>query len=88
MSEETNNKKISPDLIKHVQDRLGHDRRYAIDTSKIERELGWTPLVQFDEGILSTIKWYLQKNRRYFGKEFEYFIAEKFDAVSATIPAP
>ncbi len=46
-------------LIRFVTDRLGHDRRYAIDASKIGRDLGWKPLVGFDEGIRMTIKWYL-----------------------------
>jgi len=45
-------------LIKHVQDRLGHDRRYAIDCSKAERELGWRPQVSFDSGLRETIDWY------------------------------
>jgi dTDP-glucose 4,6-dehydratase len=45
-------------LIKHVQDRLGHDRRYAIDCSKAERELGWKPQVTFEEGLRETIGWY------------------------------
>jgi dTDP-glucose 4,6-dehydratase len=45
-------------LIRHVQDRPGHDRRYAIDCSKIERELGWRPAVPFDEGLRQTVDWY------------------------------
>ncbi|HKB01212.1 MAG TPA: dTDP-glucose 4,6-dehydratase [Gemmataceae bacterium] len=45
-------------LIRHVQDRLGHDRRYAIDCSKAERELGWAPRVMFDDGLRETIAWY------------------------------
>ncbi len=45
-------------LIKHVQDRPGHDRRYAIDCSKAERELGWAPQVKFADGIRETIAWY------------------------------
>ncbi len=47
-------------LIRFVADRLGHDRRYAIDASKIRRELGWKPEVEFDDGIRMTIKWYLE----------------------------
>ncbi len=43
-----------------VQDRPGHDRRYAIDASKLERELGWKPAETFDTGIRKTVKWYLQ----------------------------
>ncbi len=45
-------------LINHVTDRLGHDRRYAIDSSKIQREIGWKPEVSFEGGIRDTIKWY------------------------------
>jgi dTDP-glucose 4,6-dehydratase len=46
-------------LIRHVKDRPGHDRRYAIDASKIRRELGWTPSETFETGIRRTIAWYL-----------------------------
>jgi len=46
-------------LIKFVEDRLGHDRRYAIDSSKIQNELGWQPQMQFEEGIRTTIDWYM-----------------------------
>ena len=46
-------------LIRHVKDRPGHDRRYAIDSSKIMSELGWTPTVTFEQGMLKTIDWYL-----------------------------
>ena len=45
-------------LIRYVQDRLGHDRRYAIDCTKAERELGWTPQVTFEKGLKETIEWY------------------------------
>ena len=45
-------------LIQYVQDRPGHDRRYALDSSKIQRELGWSPLVGFEDGIRKTIEWY------------------------------
>ena len=49
----------SRNLITFVKDRPGHDRRYAIDASKIQRELGWTPAHQFEGGIRETIRWYL-----------------------------
>jgi len=47
-------------LIKYVQDRLGHDKRYAIDNSKIKKILGWKPKYSFDSGINKTIDWYLK----------------------------
>lgn len=47
------------ELIRYVQDRPGHDRRYAIDPAKIEQELGWHPEYNFDAGIAATIQWYL-----------------------------
>ncbi len=47
------------DLITHVTDRLGHDLRYAIDASKIERELGWTPQETFETGMRKTVQWYI-----------------------------
>ena len=50
---------ISYELISYVQDRLGHDARYAIDPEKIVTELGWYPETSFDEGIEQTIRWYL-----------------------------
>ena len=46
-------------LITHVTDRPGHDRRYAIDARKIERELGWKPAETFETGIRKTVQWYL-----------------------------
>ena len=48
------------DLITFVEDRPGHDLRYAIDASKIERELGWRPLETFESGIRKTVEWYLE----------------------------
>ena len=48
------------DLIRFVTDRPGHDRRYAIDPAKIQRELGWQPKVGFEAGLRRTIEWYLQ----------------------------
>ena len=47
------------DLITYVTDRPGHDARYAIDSRKLQRELGWEPSLQFEEGIERTVKWYL-----------------------------
>ena len=50
------------DQITFVTDRPGHDRRYAIDASKIERELGWKPSVTFEEGLARTVDWYLDND--------------------------
>ena len=47
------------DLITFVTDRLGHDARYAIDSTKLQKELGWEPSLQFEEGIEKTVRWYL-----------------------------
>ena len=47
-------------LITYVTDRLGHDARYAIDSSKLQKELGWEPSLQFEEGIERTVRWYLE----------------------------
>jgi dTDP-glucose 4,6-dehydratase len=47
-------------LIHFVKDRPGHDRRYAIDASKLKEELGWEPSVTFEEGIRRTIEWFLE----------------------------
>jgi dTDP-glucose 4,6-dehydratase len=49
----------SRQLISFVTDRPGHDRRYAIDAAKIQRELGWTPAHKFEDGIRETVRWYL-----------------------------
>lgn len=50
---------INESLISYVKDRLGHDKRYAIDPTKISEELGWTPETKFEDGIVKTIEWYL-----------------------------
>ena len=47
------------ELITYVADRKGHDMRYAIDYRKLQKELGWEPSLQFEEGIEETVKWYL-----------------------------
>ena len=52
----------SLELITHIKDRPGHDLRYAIDASKINKELGWSPTVTFEEGLSKTIDWYLDNN--------------------------
>ena len=52
----------SEKLVTYVKDRAGHDLRYAIDSSKLQRELGWTPSVRFEEGLEKTIDWYLSND--------------------------
>lgn len=52
-------KNINENLIRHIEDRLGHDRRYGIDPTKIRTDLGWYPETSFEEGIEKTITWYL-----------------------------
>lgn len=60
LSEHLNDPEINEGLIKHVEDRLGHDRRYGIDPSKIKADLGWYPETTFEVGIVKTIDWYLE----------------------------
>ena len=55
-------KKSYKDYITFVEDRAGHDRRYAIDATKIETQLGWKADENFDTGILKTVDWYLNKH--------------------------
>lgn len=70
----TNDELISEKLITHVKDRPGHDRRYAIDSTKIRKELGWKPEISFEEGLEVTIKWYLNNKQwveRVVGGEYK-----------------
>lgn len=61
MDEKLNRKKgTSKELIRYVKDRAGHDLRYAIDASKLEKELGWKPSITFEEGLSKTVDWYLE----------------------------
>ncbi len=67
----------SQSLITYVKDRAGHDLRYAIDASKINQELGWSPSVTFEEGLSKTIDWYLE-NKKWLenttsGKYLDYY---------------
>jgi dTDP-glucose 4,6-dehydratase len=77
-----NEKGTSEKLITYVTDRAGHDLRYAIDATKLKNELGWTPSLQFEEGISKTIDWYLANSewlnhvtsgdyREYYEKMYE-----------------
>ena len=51
------------DQISFVKDRLGHDKRYAIDSNKIEQEFGWKPSESFETGIKQTVQWYLDNEK-------------------------
>jgi dTDP-glucose 4,6-dehydratase len=64
------------ELITFVTDRPGHDRRYAIDCSRIERELGWTPSVDFEQGLARTVDWYLA-NEWWWGPLRERYAGER-----------
>lgn len=50
-------------LVTHVQDRPGHDLRYAIDSTKLQRELSWHPATTFEHGIEKTVRWYLEQRQ-------------------------
>ncbi len=71
----------SLDLITYVTDRLGHDARYAIDSTKLQKELGWEPSLQFEEGIEKTVRWYLE-NQEWMDNitsgEYEKYYSEMY----------
>jgi dTDP-glucose 4,6-dehydratase len=67
LRELTGDEEINEDLIRHIQDRPGHDRRYGIDATRIREQLGWKPEVGFEDGIARTIRWYLD-NREWTEK--------------------
>lgn len=70
-------------LIVHVEDRKGHDRRYAIDPAKIHRALGWLPETKFEDGIKKTIKWYLEHKKWWqdiVNGEYQEYYAKMYDS--------
>jgi len=72
----------SENLISFVKDRPGHDLRYAIDAVKISAELGWKPQVTFEEGLRSTIDWYLQHEswwRRIISGEYRHYYRKMYE---------
>jgi dTDP-glucose 4,6-dehydratase len=75
------------DLITYVEDRKGHDRRYAIDPAKIEREIGWKPEMDFEEGITRTIEWYISNEqwwkRILSGDYMEYYTIQYGERLKA-----
>ncbi len=68
----------SEDYIEFVPDRPGHDLRYAMDTTKIQRELGWEPKVRFEEGLRKTVEWYIENKDWLFEKKqyIDKFVAK------------
>jgi dTDP-glucose 4,6-dehydratase len=78
------NKPLS--LIRYVKDRPGHDRRYAVDCTKIERELGWKPTVSFEQGLCDTVAWY-QTNAAWVARvrsgEYLRYYERQYGAASA-----
>jgi dTDP-glucose 4,6-dehydratase len=76
-------------LIAHVTDRLGHDRRYAIDASKLRRELHWTPRHTFEAGLLETIRWYQQNEswwRRVKDGDYRQYYDRTYGELSRPCP--
>jgi dTDP-glucose 4,6-dehydratase len=73
-------------LITFVKDRPGHDRRYAIDPSKMEKELGWTPATGFEEGLSDTVGWYLANrpwwSRILSGQYMDYYKLQYGEKIS------
>ncbi len=71
----------SEDMIEYVKDRPGHDKRYAIDSSKIETELGWKPEYKFDEAIVQTVEWYKQNKNwweRILSGEYQEYYKKQY----------
>jgi dTDP-glucose 4,6-dehydratase len=79
-------------LIRHVADRPGHDRRYAIDCTKIEAELGWRPAIGFERGLGETIAWYRANQdwiaRVRSGEYLNYYALQYGQRAAAPVPAP
>ncbi|MBI9062428.1 MAG: dTDP-glucose 4,6-dehydratase [Marinilabiliaceae bacterium] len=74
-------KGASEKLITFVKDRAGHDMRYAIDSSKLMNELGWEPSLQFEEGIVKTVKWYLANQAwmdNIISGDYEHYYKEQY----------
>ena len=72
----------SAKLITYVKDRAGHDLRYAIDSSKIQKELGWKPTLQFEEGLEKTVDWYLENSpwmEHILTGDYEKYYEEQYD---------
>jgi len=71
----------SEKLIRFVTDRAGHDLRYAIDSSKLRRELGWEPSLTFEEGLRKTVDWYLSNDdwlNHVVNGEYEHYYEKQY----------
>jgi len=71
----------SEKLITLVKDRAGHDLRYAIDSSKIQKDLGWSPSLQFEEGMEKTVDWYLENEewlKHVLSGDYEKYYDEQY----------
>ena len=68
---------ISHDLIRFVEDRPGHDRRYAVDPSRIEKELGWRAKKDFSEGLRETVRWYIEHEEWIRGIEHKSYLGQR-----------
>lgn len=74
----------SAQLITYVKDRPGHDKRYAIDATKLNKELGWLPSLQFEEGLAKTVEWYLQHEdwlNHVTSGEYQNYYTKQYEAV-------
>jgi dTDP-glucose 4,6-dehydratase len=74
-------------LVTYVKDRPGHDRRYAIDDTKIARELGWQPRVAFEEGIRATVQWYLNNPEwveSVTSGSYRQWVAQQYEGLATT----
>ncbi|MEM9858684.1 MAG: dTDP-glucose 4,6-dehydratase [Bacteroidota bacterium] len=72
----------SVELITFIQDRAGHDHRYAIDASKIQKDLGWEPSLQFEEGMRKTVDWYLENEtwlHHVTSGEYQQYYVERYE---------
>src|SRR5690606_30087000 len=75
-------KNSSEKLISYVKDRSGHDKRYAIDSSKLKNELGWQPSITFDKGLEKTVDWYLENEewlKHVSSGEYQKYYREQYE---------
>ena len=68
---------ISHDLVRFVEDRPGHDRRYAVDPTRIEKELGWRAKTDFRDGLRETVRWYIEHEEWIRGIEHKSYLGQR-----------